>query len=55
VILLTLCPSANAAPYMEFMGSAMSVLHQEKTLKKLLECRTSVEMFETLVQETYKK
>ena len=48
VFLLTLCPAANAAPYMEFMSSAMSVLHEEKTLKRLLECRTSGEMFRAL-------
>ena len=50
VIILTLCPSANAAPYMEFMSSALSVLHEERTLKELLSCRTSGEMFRTLIK-----
>lgn len=55
VILLTLCPSASAAPYMEFMSSAMSVLHEEQTLKELMACRTSGEMYRTLTREGLKK
>ena len=54
VIILTLCPSASAAPYMEFMGSALSVLHEEQTLKALLSCKTSGEMFRTLTKEGLK-
>ena len=55
VIILTLCPSASAAPYMEFMSSAMSVLHEEQTLKELMACRTSGEMFRTLTRGDQKK
>jgi len=55
VIILTLCPSASAAPYMEFMSSAMSVLHEEQTLKELMACRTSGEMFRTLTKVAQKK
>ena len=55
VIILTLCPSASAAPYMEFMSSAMAVLHEEQTLKELMACRTSGEMFRTLTKVAQKK
>jgi len=55
IIILTLCPAANAAPYMEFMSSAMAVLHEEKTLKALMAARTSGEMFKTLVRDYLKK
>ncbi len=55
VIILTLCPAANAAPYMEFMSSAMAVLHEEKTLKALASARTSGEMYRALVTDPHKK
>jgi PTS system nitrogen regulatory IIA component len=55
VIILTLCPAANAAPYMEFMSSAMAVLHEEKTLKALANARTSGEMYRALVTNPHKK
>lgn len=55
VIILTLCPSANAAPYMEFMSSTMAVLHEETTLKKLLAAKTSGEMYRTLVRDLNKR
>ncbi len=55
VIILTLCPAASAAPYMEFMSSAMSVLHEEKTLNELASARTSGEMFRALTKGVQKK
>jgi len=54
VIILTLCPTANAAPYMEFMSAALSVLHEEKTLKALLASKTSGEMFRVLTRSIQK-
>lgn len=55
VILLTLCPAANAAPYMEFMSSAMAVLHEEMTLKELMASRTSGEMLRVLTKGVQKR
>lgn len=55
VIILTLCPTANASPYMEFMSSAMAVLHEESTLKALIASRTSGEMHRALTQGLQKK
>jgi PTS system nitrogen regulatory IIA component len=55
VIILTLCPAANAAPYMEFMSSAMAVLHEERTLKALMDSRTSGEMLKTLTKDRKKE
>lgn len=55
VIVLTLCPSASAAPYMEFMSSAMAVLHEESTLHELTASRTSGEMYRALIKEPIKR
>jgi Kef-type K+ transport system membrane component KefB/mannitol/fructose-specific phosphotransferase system IIA component (Ntr-type) len=55
VIILTLCPAANAAPYMEFMSSTMAVLHEDTTLKRLLAAKTSGEMYRTLVRDLNKR
>ena len=54
VIVLTLCPSGSAAPYMEFMSSAMAVLHENTTLQELAESRTSGEMYRALIKDTGK-
>ncbi len=51
IVILTLCPAANAAPYMEFISSAMAVLHEERTLRRLLEARTSGEMYRALTRD----
>jgi Kef-type K+ transport system membrane component KefB/mannitol/fructose-specific phosphotransferase system IIA component (Ntr-type) len=55
VIILTLCPTSNAAPYMEFMSSTMAVLHEEETLKTLMDSRTSGEMYRALTRDLHKK
>jgi Kef-type K+ transport system membrane component KefB/mannitol/fructose-specific phosphotransferase system IIA component (Ntr-type) len=55
VIILTLCPTSAEAPYMAFMGAVMAALREESAVKKLLECRTSGEMFRALVPEKHKQ
>jgi Kef-type K+ transport system membrane component KefB/mannitol/fructose-specific phosphotransferase system IIA component (Ntr-type) len=50
LVILTLCPQSQPAPYMEFMSTVMAVLHEEKTLTALLTSKASGDMFRVLTR-----